>query len=62
MKPGGRMVVNAVTLETEQLLLAAFERHGGSLTRISIERAERVGTRHGWRPAMPVLHWVGIKP
>ena len=62
LNPGGRMVVNAVTLETETILHRAFDTWGGSLTRISIDRAERVGTKHGWRPAMPVLQWVGVKP
>ena len=62
LKPGGRMVINAVTLETEAMLLNAFEKHGGTLTRISIDRAVPVGRKHGWRPAMPVTQWVGSKP
>ncbi len=61
LKPGGRMVVNAVTMETEQRLLSAFSELGGTLTRLSVERIESVGTKHGWRPAMPVLQWVGQK-
>ena len=36
--------------------------HGGSLTRIAIQRAAPVGARTGWRPAMPVTQWVGDKP
>lgn len=58
LKPGGRIVANAVTLETEALLIASYERYGGSLTRISVERADTVGRRTAWRPAMPVLQWV----
>ncbi len=61
LRPGGRMIVNAVTLETEQRLLRAYSDLGGTLTRLSIERIESVGTKHGWRPAMPVLQWVGQK-
>jgi precorrin-6Y C5,15-methyltransferase (decarboxylating) len=61
LKPGGRIVINAVTLETEAALLAAHTQYGGNLTRISIDRADPVGTRFGWRPAMPVLQWCARK-
>ncbi len=49
LKPGGRMVVNAVTLETEMRLAELFARHGGALRRIAIARAEPLGGLHGWR-------------
>lgn len=62
LKSRGRMVANAVTLEGEQSLLDLHSRLGGSLIRISIDRAEPVGTKHGWRPAMPVIHWSAQKP
>jgi precorrin-6B C5,15-methyltransferase / cobalt-precorrin-6B C5,C15-methyltransferase len=62
LKPGGRLVVNGVTLETEAALIAAQAQYAGSLTRISIERAVAVGTKHGWRAAMPVMQWVASKP
>jgi precorrin-6Y C5,15-methyltransferase (decarboxylating) len=62
LKPGGRLVANAVTLESEQLLLGAFEKLGGELTRLTISRAETVGGMHAWRPAMPLLHWRVTKP
>jgi len=60
--PGGRLVVNAVTLETEALLLARHAAFGGELIRIAISRAEPVGTKTGWRAAMPVTQWTWIKP
>jgi len=59
---GGRLVANAVTLETEALLLDLHARHGGELVRLETARAEAVGPRHGWRPAMPILHWRVVKP
>lgn len=62
LKPGGRIAANAVTLESELGLLAAYHAHGGSLTRLSVERAEPVGSRTTWRPALPVLQWVAEKP
>jgi len=61
LRGGGRMVVNSVTLETEALLFAWHDQRGGTLTRIAIERAEPVGTKHGWRAAMPVIQWAGRK-
>lgn len=60
--PGGRCVANAVTLEGEAALLAAFAARGGSLRRFSVERASAVGGLHGWRPAMPVTQWAWTKP
>lgn len=60
--PGGRMVANAVTLETEAVLLEAHRRLGGDLTRLSVSRADPVGRFTGWRPAMPVTQWAIVKP
>ncbi|HEY4746001.1 MAG TPA: precorrin-6y C5,15-methyltransferase (decarboxylating) subunit CbiE, partial [Steroidobacteraceae bacterium] len=62
LRPGGRLVVNAVTLETEALLIATHAERGGTLTRIAIERAEPIGTMTTWRPALPVTQWVWVKP
>ncbi|RYH09334.1 precorrin-6y C5,15-methyltransferase (decarboxylating) subunit CbiE [Tropicimonas sp. IMCC6043] len=57
LKPGGRLVANAVTLESEAVLATLYARHGGDLTRIAISRAQPVGRRTGWKPAMPVTQW-----
>src|SRR5262249_3660928 len=62
LRPGGRLVVNAVTLETEGLLIARHVKLGGTLTRIAIERAEPIGRMTTWRPALPVAQWCWIKP
>lgn len=61
LRPGGRMVVNAVTLEAEAVVAAWYARVGGSLTRIDIHRAGPIGGLTGWRPAMPVTQWVARK-
>jgi precorrin-6Y C5,15-methyltransferase (decarboxylating) len=61
LRPGGRLVVNAVTLETEAELIAWQGRHGGTLLRLSIERAAPVGGLTGWRAAMPVVQWSVIR-
>ncbi len=62
LRSGGRIVANAVTLETEALLLARHAELGGSLTRIAIDRAEPIAGMTGWRPAMPVTMWRWTKP
>jgi precorrin-6Y C5,15-methyltransferase (decarboxylating) len=61
LRPGGRLVANAVTLESEQRLLSLYETNGGSLTRIAVSRAEPVGRLTGWKPMMPVTQWAVTK-
>lgn len=62
LRPGGRLVANAVTLESEALLLDLHRREGGDLTRIAVSKAESVGPFRGWRNAMPVTQWALVKP
>ncbi len=62
LRAGGRLVVNAVTIETEALLVARQQKLGGTLTRIAIERAEPLGGMTAWRPALPVTQWCWVKP
>ncbi len=62
LRPGGRIVANAVTLESEALLKECFDRHGGELVRIELMKAGKIGAFHGWRPAMPVTQWRAVKP
>jgi precorrin-6B C5,15-methyltransferase / cobalt-precorrin-6B C5,C15-methyltransferase len=62
LRSGGRLVVNAVTLNTEKELIARHAALGGALTRIDIARAEPVGSKTGWRAAMPVTQWIWVKP
>ena len=62
LRPGGRLVANAVTLETEAVLLARHAAQGGELVRIAVSRADSIGEKTGWRPAMPVTQWVWTKP
>jgi len=62
LRSGGRLVVNAVTLETEAELIAHHAALGGELIRIAVSRVDRVGAKTGWRPAMPVTQWLWVKP
>ncbi len=60
--PGGRLVVNAVTIETQAALIERFRSVGGALTTLGTAQADPVGGFHGWRPAMPVTIWSWVKP
>ena len=62
LRPGGRLVANTVTLESEALLARWHALLGGELTRIAISQAKAVGGFTGWRPAMPVTQWSVTKP
>ena len=54
---GTRIVANAVTLESEALLVAARARHGGSLLRVELSTAKPLGTRTGWAASYPIVQW-----
>ncbi len=57
LKPGGRLVVNAVTLETQSFLTVCFRRHGGDLGELAVARAAPVGGFTAMKPAMRVVQW-----
>ena len=61
LRPLGRLVVNAVTLESESELFALHKEFGGDLVKLQINRAEPVGRLTGWRPSMPVTQWSLVK-
>lgn len=54
LRPGGRLVANAVTVEGEARLGAWHAGHGGRLTRIAVAEATPLGGGHAWRPLLPV--------
>ena len=55
---GGRLVANAVTAESEAILVGWRSRLGGELARFQHYRGEPLGGFTGWRPAMPITQWV----
>jgi precorrin-6Y C5,15-methyltransferase (decarboxylating) len=61
LRPGGRLVANVVTLESEGRLFDLHAEHGGDLVRLSVQKAESVGPYRGWRAAMPVTQWCVTK-
>lgn len=62
LRPGGRLVANAVTTDMELKLLNMHAELGGELVRIGVAQAAPVGTMTGWRPAMPITQWRWSKP
>jgi precorrin-6B C5,15-methyltransferase / cobalt-precorrin-6B C5,C15-methyltransferase len=59
--PGARLVMNAVTLETEALVLAWSARHSGNLLKIDLSEPVTVGQKRGWRAALPIVQWSVIR-
>ncbi len=58
---GGRMVANAVTLESQGAVADYHKAHGGELVRMEISRVEQVGSMRGMRPSMAVLQGRALK-
>jgi precorrin-6Y C5,15-methyltransferase (decarboxylating) len=61
LMPGGRLVANAVTLQSEAVLTEWRQRTEGELMRISVAHAEPLGHFDGWRTAMPVTLLSAVK-
>jgi precorrin-6Y C5,15-methyltransferase (decarboxylating) len=62
LKPGGRLVANAVTLQSEVALMNWRERFGGELTRIHVAHAQPLGEFDTWRQALPITLLDLVKP
>lgn len=54
---GGRLVANAVTAESEAVLVQWYSRLGGELRRFQHYLGEPLGGFTGWRPQMPITQW-----
>lgn len=62
LRPGGRIVANAVTIESEQILLRLRAVYGGSLRRIHIANDYQVGGFTAFKSALPITQWRATKP
>ncbi|UCJ17578.1 precorrin-6y C5,15-methyltransferase (decarboxylating) subunit CbiE [Pseudomonas sp. MM211] len=62
LKPGGRLVANAVTLQSEAALIAFRGDQGGELTRIEVAQARPLGSFDTWRAALPITLLQVSKP
>jgi len=61
LRPGGRLVANSVTFESERRLFEAREKLGGDLNKIEISRAQAVGDYTSWHGLKPVTQLKIIK-
>jgi precorrin-6Y C5,15-methyltransferase (decarboxylating) len=61
LSAGGRLVANAVTVESEAVVAQRYSALGGELRRFQHYRGEPVGGFTGWRPALPVTQWLVTK-
>jgi precorrin-6Y C5,15-methyltransferase (decarboxylating) len=62
LKKGGRMIVNAVTIQSEATLVAWRALHGGEMTRIGVAHAQPLGAFDTWRQALPITLLHAVKP
>jgi precorrin-6B C5,15-methyltransferase / cobalt-precorrin-6B C5,C15-methyltransferase len=62
LRPGGRLIVNAVTLETQAACVDWRARFGGELAQIAVAHAEPLGRYSGWRATAPIVQWRLVKP
>lgn len=64
LRPGGRLVANAVSLASQARLIDLFGRHGGEMVRLDIARAGAAGRGKVfvWRPMSPIVQWRARKP
>lgn len=58
---GTRLVVNAVTIESEMLIAEWHRRNCGELFRYDVAQALPLGRMLGWAPARPVVQWSVVK-
>ncbi|MBJ7290632.1 precorrin-6y C5,15-methyltransferase (decarboxylating) subunit CbiE [Williamsia sp.] len=61
LRPGGTIVANAVTIESETAVLHWHRTHGGELRRVHLEHAAPLGSMTTWRPVLPVTQWIATK-
>lgn len=61
LSTGGRLVVNAVTVESEAVVAQWYSEKGGDLRRYQHYQGGAVGGFTAWRPALPVTQWSVVK-
>ncbi len=61
LRPGGRLLANAVTMESETALLAAAKEHGGTLRRVEVQHARPLGGFTAWQPRLPIVAWSAVR-
>ena len=59
---GRMLVINAVTAESEALVISAHGRYGGKMSKIELSDLAPIGCKHGWKSRYPIVQWVVTKP
>ncbi|HEV8424169.1 MAG TPA: precorrin-6y C5,15-methyltransferase (decarboxylating) subunit CbiE [Actinomycetes bacterium] len=62
LRPGGRLVAHAVTIESEAVLHRWQQAVGGQLVRLAASHAGPLGGFTTWRPALPITQWQVTRP
>ena len=53
----GRLVINAVTLESQALLLENYKKFGGNLKKINISNPKPIGRKTIWSAQNNIMQW-----
>lgn len=61
LPPGGRLVAHSVTADSDAVLVDAYRRWSGDLTRIAVENGEPIGRFVGFKPLRTVTAWAVVK-
>jgi len=59
---GSLLVINAVTAESEALVISAHSQHGGAVSKIELSDLTPIGRKHGWKSRYPIVQWAVTKP
>jgi precorrin-6Y C5,15-methyltransferase (decarboxylating) len=62
LRPGGRLVAHAVTVESEAQLHQWRRAVGGQLVKLALSYAGPLGGFTTWRPALPITQWQVTRP
>jgi precorrin-6B C5,15-methyltransferase / cobalt-precorrin-6B C5,C15-methyltransferase len=62
LRPGGRLVAHAVTVESETALHQWQRAVGGQLVKLALSYAGPLGGFTTWRPALPITQWQVTRP
>jgi precorrin-6Y C5,15-methyltransferase (decarboxylating) len=62
LRPGGRLVAHAVTMESEAALHQWQRTVGGQLVKLALSYAGPLGGFTTWRPALPITQWQVTRP
>ncbi|MFC6151355.1 MULTISPECIES: precorrin-6y C5,15-methyltransferase (decarboxylating) subunit CbiE [Mumia] len=61
LRPGGRLVVHAATLDDEAALIDRFRKQGGELVRIGVDTVTTSGDHVAWESARPIVQWSAVR-